>query len=120
MRRPGQSICAAALALALGGCVTSPPGTVPPTPEQIVAMSRQGAPSADIIARIRASNAVYPLTVTELVQLHDQGVANEVLDYLQAAYLGAVRSDERNRVYWEQGAWHPYPWYGYPHWHRWP
>ena len=105
----------------LAGCAAAPRLPPAPTLEEIVQQSRQGEPSAQIIARIRASRAVYPLTATELAHLHDRGVSNEVLDYLQAIYLAAVRADERSRIYDLGAPWAPYPWFGLPPppWRRW-
>ncbi len=108
---------AATLALTslLGGCSTlglrpaPPPVTVP----EIVQMSQEGQPVQAIIAKMRASGTAYRLTAAQFAQLHDEGVADPVINYMQETYLHAVRRDQRledwNRWNFD-GGW----WYGWP------
>lgn len=82
----------AAAALVLGGCATL--GMVRPEPvtvEQVVAMSRSGQPADAIIEQMRDSGTVYRLSASQLVKLHDDGVPDAVLDYMQETYLEWVR-----------------------------
>ena len=75
----------------------------PPTLEQIVQMSKDGVPADEIIKELRETRAVYPLSGAQLAKLHEQGVADPVLDYLQQAYVDAIRWQERN--YYENRFW---------------
>lgn len=114
-------ILAAALAI-LTGCASvqsRPPVTV----ERVLEMTRQGALPADIIAEMRDARTVYRLSASQLAKLREQGVDDEVLDYMQDTYLDEM--ERRGRIssydpYWYgpyPGAW-PYSsfaWGGYPY-----
>lgn len=63
--------------------------------EHIIAMSKAGEPDGLIIDKLQAANAFYPLTASEIVRLHDEGVSLGVLDYMQKTYLRGVRREER-------------------------
>lgn len=65
------------------------------TLEEVVQWSKEGQAPGAIISRLDSANAFYPLTATELVSLHDKGVAPEVLDYILDSYVHTVRRDER-------------------------
>lgn len=102
----------------LGGCAQfgakRPPA---PTLEEIVAQSKAGVSPSTLIQRMRQSYAVYPLSAAELARLHDQGVSDEVLNYMQAAYLEQVRRDEAWRSRYHYDPWFG-PWWGFPpYWH---
>jgi hypothetical protein len=98
-------IVAAALAtsLALAGCVSNyqyqPYSSVPLynrySIDDIVAMSNSGVPSGEIIARLEQANGFYPLRASDYVLLHQRGVPDDVLDYMQQAYVRQVRREER-------------------------
>jgi len=75
----------------------------PPTLEQIVEMSRSGVPAEDIIRQLKESRAVYALSGSQLAKLHEQGVAEPVLDHLQQAYINSVRWQER--MYYQDRFW---------------
>jgi hypothetical protein len=47
---------------------------------------------------MRDSGTVYRLTAAQLAQLHDQGVADPVIDYMQQTYLNAVLREQRNHA----------------------
>ncbi len=69
--------------------------------EQIVADSKQGKTSAEIIASIKASDSRYDLTATKILELHQQGVDAEVLNYIQQSNERAKQNyiaDEINKV----------------------
>lgn len=92
------SVLAAAALLA--GCTT--PTEYPATPaysryqvEDVIAMSKAGEPDGQIIDKLRAANAFFPLTASEIVKLHGEGVSLAVLDYMQKTYLWGVRKEER-------------------------
>ncbi|HSS46619.1 MAG TPA: hypothetical protein VLL03_04290 [Burkholderiales bacterium] len=59
-------------------------------------MSRDGMPAETIVKQLRDSREVYRLSASQLVKLHDQGVADEVIDYMymQATYIQAERGEE--------------------------
>ncbi|HZR67775.1 MAG TPA: hypothetical protein VFB01_01845 [Burkholderiales bacterium] len=72
-------------------------GPPPPSPEEIVALAKSGAPAQDIIRRMQESGAVYPLSASQLARLREQGVPDEVIDYMNRTYLEAVRREEAMR-----------------------
>lgn len=104
----------------LAGCATTgnkmkvPPVTV----GQIVQMSKDGVAPSNIIAQIRASATVYRLQASELARLKAQGVADEVIDYMQQTYLHAIQRDQqlqdsRYWTRWDDGYWYgglPFGW----------
>lgn len=67
----------------------------PVTADEIIAMSNENVPAADIIAKIEASGTVYPLRASQLNVLEQDGVDPVVIDFMQLTYLDAVRRDER-------------------------
>lgn len=116
---PVKPWLALALLILLAGCAT--PQNVDRhvvTVQQVVAMSREGIPAADIIRTIRNSGTVYRLDASQLVLLQKDGVPNAVLNYMQHTYIKAVRRNQalQDRGYWTQGAdgyWYggiPYGW----------
>ncbi len=60
-------------------------------------MSQAGKPADEIVRELQDTRAVYPLTGSQIARLHDQGVPDAVLDYLQNAYAEAIRWDARLR-----------------------
>ena len=80
----------------LGGCAGMD-RRPPPALEQVVEMSQAGTPADEIIRVLQETRAVYPLTGSQIARLHDQGVADTVLDYLQNVYTESVRRDSRLR-----------------------
>jgi hypothetical protein len=107
----------------LGGCATAgdkrPP---PPSLEEVVRMSKEGIPANEIVARLVYTRAVYRLKGSELARLKEQGVPDEVLDYLQESAVAQARAEEARRqaqyyyMYsWPYGGMGPYPyWWYYP------
>jgi hypothetical protein len=65
------------------------------TASQVVEMSQAGASSAEIIDQMEASGTVYRLNAAQLVRLHEQGVPDPVLNYMQETYLEDVRARQR-------------------------
>jgi hypothetical protein len=91
---------------ALGLEATKPPVMV----SEIVQMTQGGVPAETIIQRMRETNTVYRLNAAQLAQLHDRGVADPVLNYMQQTYLEAVQR-EQNRADWDDwGLWKDYSW----------
>lgn len=84
------------LAIGLSACsginFNPPP---PVTVSEIVAMSRAGEPDKAIIERIRDSGTVYRLSASQLADLRQRGVSNQVIDYMQQTYLRSVRDNQR-------------------------
>ncbi|HVY04435.1 MAG TPA: hypothetical protein VHB46_00535 [Burkholderiales bacterium] len=76
----------------------------PPTIEQIVEMAKAGKPAEDIVRELQETRAVYPLTASQIVKLHEQGVPDTVLDYMQNAYSDSIRWEARmqyeNTFWW--------------------
>jgi len=146
------------LALALTACATvsAPPGGGPiarltpeelarllPKPEpklataELVRLSKQGMAPKDIIAKIRQSGSSYALSTAQIIELHEQGVSTEVLDYIQSAReqkmrdrmaeeinqreqrhaeeLKQLREQEQQRSYYYDPWWPGYPGYGWPY-----
>jgi hypothetical protein len=107
-----------AMTLLSGACARQPapePVTIP----QVLQMSEAGLPAEEIIERMRVSGTVYRLEASRLAMLRDEGVPDEVIDYMQRTYLDAVRRDQRlqDMRYWTPGG--PGYWYGGPH-YGWP
>jgi hypothetical protein len=100
-----------ALLLLQAGCANRLPPPEPVTIPQIVEMSKAGTPPADIIARMRESGTVYRLQASQYIELANQGVAPDIMDYMQQTYLLAVREDAE---YDNWNRWTPYGnyWYG--------
>jgi hypothetical protein len=105
----------------LGGCATlgatqpQPPVTV----SEVIQMSKEDVPADTIIERMRDSDTVYRLTAAQLAELHEQGISDQVIDYMQQTYLDAVRQDQSlaDWDYWTVGAdgfWYGGPYYGWP------
>lgn len=81
-------------------------------------MVHEGVPTDIILERLRASETVYRLNAAQIVALHEQGVPDVVLDYMQETYIGAVAREQRLRDwdYWTavDGFWYGGPYYGWP------
>ena len=98
-RRQGSASMFLAGSALLGGCAgfeqTKPPVMV----SEVILMSKEGMPAETIVTKMRDANTVYRLTAAELAYLHDQGVADPVINYMQQTYLEAVRR-EQNLADW--------------------
>ena len=124
LRMAGALLLAAAIA---SGCATTP-RPPPLTMEQIVEMSKENRPAAEIIKELNDSRTVLPLSGSQYAKLKQEGVPDEVLDHLQKRYLDAVEFDARMRyqtMYWGWG-WGPpgafphRPMVGrWPYWYYW-
>jgi hypothetical protein len=66
---------------------------------EVIRMSKENVPAEIIVNKMRDSRAVYRLNAAQLAQLHDQGVSDPVLNYMQETYLSAVRR-EQDRADW--------------------
>ncbi len=93
------------LCLSLLGSCAGMQRRPPPSIDQIVEMAKAGKPAEDIVRELQETRAVYPLTASQIVKLHDQGVPEAVLDYMQNAYADSIRWEARMQyegAYW----WH--------------
>jgi hypothetical protein len=77
----------------LVGCAARHPPR--PTLDEIVQMSKDGRPAEEIVRELQQSHAVYPLTASQILSLHENGVDVSVLDYLQSEYAASIRREER-------------------------
>lgn len=106
MHTPFRFIAAAVLCLSLLGGCSSMQRRPPPSIEQIVEMAKAGKPAEDIVRELQETRAVYPLTASQIVRLHEQGVPDAVLDYMQNTYAESLRREARmqyeSNYYW----WH--------------
>ena len=57
-------------------------------------MSEEGIPPETIVKKMGDSKTVYRLSASQLAQLHDQGVDDQVINYMQQSYLDAVRREQ--------------------------
>src|SRR5262245_42814302 len=82
----------------------------PVTVGQVIQMSRDGVPTDKIVSKMRDSETVYRLSAAQLAELHDEGIADQVMDYMQQNYIEAERrqqgrEDWRELDGWESGFW---------------
>jgi len=121
-------VAAFVLVSLLGGCAAlGPPLPPPPTTAEIVQMARGGVGADEIVQRIAASRAVYPLPASELGRLRGEGVPDEVIDFMQRTYIDAAWLDGFLRAGGADLGWAspvfrdtaplPAPW-SYPQWNR--
>jgi hypothetical protein len=75
---------------ALGFEQTKPPVTV----SEVIQMSKENVPPETVVHKMRESRTVYRLNAAQLAQLHDQGVQDQVINYMQQTYLDAVRREQ--------------------------
>ncbi|MBS0335432.1 MAG: hypothetical protein JSS40_01150 [Proteobacteria bacterium] len=84
--------------LLLGGCAILEPRPAPLTRGEVVLLAKSGEPPSAIIERLRQTQTVLPLSASDILQLAQDGVPREVLDYLQAAQI----EDLRRRMQFER------------------
>ncbi len=88
------------LLLALAGCA----GLERPQPlsgAELVVLAREGKTPQQMIDELKRTDTVLMLQASDIVQLHESGVPNEVLDYLQRAQIEEIRRRERQQqMYW--------------------
>ena len=56
-------------------------------------MSNAGKPAEEIARELQDTGAVYPLSASQIVKLHEQDVADSVLNYLQNVYAPNLRGE---------------------------
>jgi hypothetical protein len=127
--RPAIVALATAGVFTLASCASSsmyrPVIPQPVTVGQIVKMSKEGMAPAEIVGRMRASRTVYRLSASELAKLRDEGVADQVIDYMQHTYLAAVRRSARFEDWhywhhWGDDFWYGGEAFGWPSYWYWP
>ncbi len=101
-------------------CVVYQGYSLPPvTVNDIVQMTKDSVPAAQIIQKMKESNTVYKLSAEQLTQLSKEGVAPDVLNYMENTHLEAVRQNQQleDSHYWWPG-WDGYlyggPAFGWP------
>ncbi len=99
VRNSVKALCAAALLAMVSGCATFGE-PLPPAPSlvDIVESSKAGQSPQQIIERMQRSRAVYRLPASELAKLREQGVSDQVIDYMQRVHFDAIRFEESLRV----------------------
>ena len=109
-----RTLATATLVLALlAGCATVDP--VPRvTKEDLVELARAGADADWIIDRLVETRTILFLSASDLVELHAQGVPQEVLDWMQAAQMHELR--RREAMLYGGGPFGPCAWPGRPGW----
>ena len=110
-RRMSLSMVLAGSAL-LTGCAALDvdPSKQPVMVSEVIRMSKENVPAETIVNKMRDSRAVYRLNAAQLAKLHDQGVADLVLNHMQETYLNAVRreqdlADWSTREMWREHFW---------------
>src|SRR4029077_9880440 len=96
MRRLGFCL----LLLMLAGCSTLEKHPNPLTPDDLIARAKSGATAKAMIDEIFYTDTLIALNAAETVRLHDAGVPDEVLDYLQQRQLEELRWRDRSFNYW--------------------
>ena len=99
-----RTLAFSALWLLLGGCATldSPP---PLSGAEIVELARAGKTAPEIIAELQRTDTVLALAASDIVNLHEAGVPDEVLDYLQRVQIDALLWQERSMGWGAWGGW---------------
>ncbi len=107
--------------LALQSCVTTNIYRTPPvTVSDIKQMSKDGVPAKTIISKMRKSRTVYRLKADQLAELQNEGVASDVINYMEQTHLNAIRHNQQleDLGYWWPG-WDGYyyggPAFGWPY-----
>ena len=112
MRKLAVLLCA----LLAASCATLEPRPNPLTADDVIARAKNGVSAKEIIDELRRTDTVIPLSTAEIVRLHEAGVPDEVLDYLQYAQIQEIRWRDRFSGYWYGPGFYrgfgPCPWPG--------
>ena len=81
--------------LLLASCATLEKHPDPLTTDDVIARAKSGADAKAIIAELFRTDTVIPLSAAEIVRLHEAGVPDEVLDYMQHALIQEIRARDR-------------------------
>jgi hypothetical protein len=91
----------------------------PATPEEVVAMTRVGIDSRFIISYINRSTSMSPVTVQDVIYMHDQGVNEQVIQAMLTPGSACSRAEVARamppRILILEDPWWPYdyPRYGF-------
>jgi hypothetical protein len=97
LAKPG---CAIAALLVLAGCASvAVPEREPITLEKIVALSKEGKDATAIITEIKASGTTYDVMASQYAKLARDGVADQVLDFMQQGQLRMAERQGRRHAY---------------------
>ena len=92
-----RTLAFSVILLCVAGCASV---TVPAmSAADVVAMSKEGKSPKEIIAELQRTDTVLALRASDYVALHDAGVSDEVLNYLQSAQIEDALWRERS-MYW--------------------
>jgi hypothetical protein len=75
------------------------------TVPDIIQMSKDGLSSKDIIRDIRQSHTAYDLKADQLIKLHEQGVQDSVINYMEDTKTELIQQNQR---YAGSSYWWPY------------
>jgi hypothetical protein len=95
----------------LGGCSAfsfKQPDRV--TIGQVIQMNKDGVPADSIIKTMRDSDTVYRLTAAQLAELHDMGLPDQVLNYMQQTYIDAERRQQSAEDWDRDYTWGTFDW----------
>ena len=109
--RKSTALALLVYATLLSGCSTF--GFKQPDPvtiSQVIRMNKDGVPTDSIIKTMSDSDAVYRLTAAQLSELHDMGLPDPVLNYMQQTYLETERRQQSLEDWDRAGLWRPYYW----------
>jgi hypothetical protein len=108
-QRQGLALFLTCLTL-LSGCATLFKQPEPVTVDQVIEMSKEGVPAEAIVKKMRDSETVYRLTAAQLAELHDVGIADPVLDYMQRTYIEEERREQSRQDRGDWDMWGPRYW----------
>jgi hypothetical protein len=122
MNHPSLSAALAAAALLASCAAPSAYQPDPLTEVEIIQMARNGMSADAIIDSIRSSGTVYILDTRDVVRLHQAGVPDPVIDYMQKTRMWDLENRARTQPYHHHHPHHlhPYchdPYCHGPHWH---
>jgi hypothetical protein len=109
-QRQGVALTLLTCITLLSGCAILGPSKPPVTVGEVIQMSKEGVPAQTIVQRMRDSGTVYRLTAAQLAELHDLGVADQVVNYMQRSYIEAERREQSRDDWGEWGMWGPGFW----------
>ena len=61
--------------------------------ESLLALSKEGKPADEVIAKLKETDTSYDLTPSQMIDLNKQGVEVKVLDYLHQSRLDALQNN---------------------------
>ena len=95
--------------LLLASCATLEKHPNPLTAEDVIARAKSGVAAKAIIEELFRTDTVIPLNAAEVVRMHEAGVPDEVLDYMQHALIEEIRARDRfaNSYWWYGPGFYP-------------